>query len=771
MKNAMKNKTKFSILLSLMFAFVLSFALAFSLPVASKNAIAEGESGAEKIEINFVNKADIVLNGEDEYLGDIYYNQTENQLEDDENQRIDLTVITNDALFSYWNVYNASATNGFSQLGADYGASFNLLNLVSSIFAGTNKNDYLIDGKISLLSVRENNTKLIVDETVNEFGKLYVSGVLVSSEIILDYNTEYSFKIVPTNNYSLKNVKIYSGMDKDLGNEPKNTFLTQSFNFTTSTISSYQAVAEYEKVNNTVNFIAVDRSLVAYSDMNVSSYLDIVSTTGKVSETLKDKVAISSDNSFRFYKCRIKNNVTNEYDDFDLLSVQENNEVFGADFYDKYAKNGIVDVYVVFDRLYQVKVSLNGEGEFTAYVNHSPVNAELIVNGVLTTYVSSFDTMEIYALPGEGSIIERIENVNNSELENGKVTLQELSENREIKIVFDKEFYLLKVYAFDNKDERITQYDNNSIIYVNNVKTNKIRLGDKISRIETVEGALNSNYQISEYFIFNKEANRFISFSEGLEFDASYISEGTEKVLYVKAVYNRLYKVSVYIDSLSAGSGYFTVEVKDRAFVLQKRYRNVTTFNLTLPAGYRIYVTAEAYRGYTFSKFTLENTNPSDHNIISKSVENEDVSLGLVYEKTNVSVKINSSSENAKTQTLSSNNVQIGDKITISYKLDFSYELKNVYINKVRADKLGNVKVDDNSIVIDVTKEFLNSLDKDFNVNVDVKTVRDGSYISFVVVIPIILVLIAGACAVSIVYFVKAKKKRDEIVKTEINNK
>ena len=772
MKKIKNNKTKFSVLLSLVFAFALVFTLAFSFPFAKNGSFAEGETVLEKIEINFVNKSDLVFNGENEFSDEIYYNKTENRLEDKNGQEIDLNVKTNDALFTAWFVFNANVENDFEQLGSDYGASFKLLKLVQKIYASENNENYVVDGKISLLSVRENNTVLTIDQSVNDFGKLYVSGVLVENKITLDFGTEYSFEIVPTNNYALTIAKIYGGADfGNPGRDPKFTSTNKNFTFTTTTLSNYTLAAEYEKINYVVNFLAVDRSMVAYADMTVSSYLNIVATTGKVDETLKNKVTVSSDNNFRFFACKIMNNQTNSYEEFDLLSVQENDQVLGADFYDKYASNGKVDVYVVFDKLYQIKVSATGEGEFAAYVNQIPVSSEKIVDGVLTTYVSAFEKVEIYALPGKGSIIESVENVLSSELENGKITLQDISKNREIKINFDEQFYVLKVYAFDNKDERLSQYDMNSIIYVNGIKTNKIRIGDKITRIETIVGSLNADYKIQEYQIFKKDANRFVPYNEGLQFDETYVTEGTDNVLYVRAIYTRQYRASVYIDELSKGSGYFTVEILNSAWVLQNRYDKKTEFNMTLSAGTKVRVTAYGYRGYSFSKFTLENDNPADKEIITKSIENEDVSLGLVYEKTDVNVKIESTSEHAKTQNLSSNKVQIGDKITIAYKLDFSYELKNVYINNVRADKLDNVRVDGNSIVIDVTKAFLGSLDKNGNINVDVKTVRDGSYISFVIVIPIILVLITGAAAVSVVYFIKAKKKRDEIAKTEIENK
>ena len=100
MKKIKNNKTKFSVLLSLVFAFALVFTLAFSLPFAKNSSFAEGETVSEKIEINFVNKSDLVLSGENEFSDEIYYNKTDNRLEDKNGQEIDLNVKTNDALFT-----------------------------------------------------------------------------------------------------------------------------------------------------------------------------------------------------------------------------------------------------------------------------------------------------------------------------------------------------------------------------------------------------------------------------------------------------------------------------------------------------------------------------------------------------------------------------------------------------------------------------------------------------------------------------------------------
>ena len=129
------------------------------------------------------------------------------------------------------------------------------------------------------------------------------------------------------------------------------------------------------------------------------------------------------------------------------------------------------------------------------------------MNGKLTVYVSAIEKLEIYALADEGYVVSDIESVSNFEVENNKITLSSLNQNRDIKIKFEKEFYVLEVYAVDGNDERLSHYDANSMIFVNGQKSNRVRLGDIITRIDTVVGSLNADYKIEKYqmpTIFNK---------------------------------------------------------------------------------------------------------------------------------------------------------------------------------------------------------------------------------------------------------------------------
>lgn len=757
-------KSKISVLLCLAFAFVSM--LCFTFTFAPKIALAEN-AGA-KIQINFVNSGDKVMNGETEYNGEIYYNQTDNKLENANGDELNLTVVCADGLFSAWNVYNTAEENGFETLGTEYASSFDLKLLVSNIYADENKDKYLFGGQISLLSIRSaNSTEFKLDASVETFGKLFVSGVLVKNKIDLYQGEEYDIKVVSVAHYAIKSVKVYTGLNLEQGKEPSKTSTEGEFKFETLGVSSHTVAVEYEKVKYTINFLAVNRNMAEIENFDKNAHLSTLATIGKVDEAFGIKLTISSDNDYRYFACRLFNNETEQYDDFDLLSIQENNQTMDADFYAKYAKNGVVNVNIIFDKLYKVEVAGSENGQIVAYINEVAVDENKYVNGKLTVYVSAIEKLEIYALADEGYVVSDIERVSKFEVENNKITLSSLNQNRDIKINFEKDFYVLEVYAVDGNDERLSHYDANSMIYVNGQKSNRVRLGDIITRIDTVVGSLNADYKIEKYQIYNQTNSAFEDYVLGQTFTKDYVY-GTGKTVYVKAIYSRLYKASVYIDELSKGAGYFDVEILNEDSRVIDSYYKVTEFLRTLASGNKIRVTAYDYRGYEFSKFTLENTNPADKNIITKTIANEDVSLGLVFVKSDVAIKVKSISKNATIDNLSFDTVRVGDKITISYKIDFSYELKNVYINNVRADKLENVKVDDNSIVIDVTKEFLASLNAQGEIVTKIQTVRDASYISFVIIIPILLVLLAAGASVTAVYFVRSKRKLREIKSNEI---
>lgn len=766
MKTLLKNRMKaFAVFgfIFVVFAFICGSFSPFQNVVYAENV-------GEKIQVNFINKSDKILQNSEEFLGDIYYNQTQNRLETESGEALNLKVSTATSTEYHWYVYNSQETNGFEVLSDFSEKEFDLLQLVQKVYSASNKSNYIINGKISVLSVKENDLSLQfnVDGSVYANGKIYVSGVEIKNQITLNKNTNYNFEIITNNHYSFKSAKIFNGEESI----PAVEKTENSFAFTTGSgaVESHRISAEYEKVEYSINLLAKDRTYNDFDAFVNSEHISKTSTTGKVDETFNDQITISSTNNFRFVKCVIFNRETRVYDDFNLAQLQNDNTALNADFYSNYADDeNTVEILVLFDKLFEIKVSAVGNGNFVGYVNEELVESDKYQNGIMTVYVSSLDNLTIYMVPDDGFVVSSISSVSDSEITGGKIVIENANQNREIQISYEKFFYNINVYAFDNNNQRLSHFDSFSKIYVNGNVSNKIRIGDALTKIETLDSG-NSDYSLNEYSIYNYTGNRFEIFTEGAILTDEYVTEGDNNV-YIKATYSRLYTASVYIDSLSEDAGYFKVELLNSNGTVADSLYNITNFERVVSSGMKIRVTASAYRGYEFSSFTLENTNPVDNYIITKEIKNEDVSVGLVYKKVPVDVKISSISKHANIQCLSSETVQVGDIITISYEIDFAYALKNVYVNNTRADKLNNVSVTDNSIMITITKDFLKNLDTNGNIVINAKTTHDASFISIAIVIPsLILVLLVGAI-VAVVYFVKAKKKLEEISSSEIMKK
>lgn len=760
MKNSGKIKFKIIPILSLICAV---FAMCFSF--SFKTGVVSAEQTNQKVEINFVNKEDKILENDSVYAGEIYYNSAENRLENENGEELDLTVSTSVSTANSWMIYNKSETNGFEMLDEYNTNSFKLLGLVSKFYGSSDKDNYVIDGKMTVLSVKSDNlsVEMNVDQSVYEFGKIYISGVEIKNQITLIKGSEYDIKVVANKHYQVKKVKIFNGIEST----PATSKEESEFSFTTGSgaTNAHTIAVEYEKTTYSVNFSVRDREYNNFDGIDESAHLSIFTTAGKIDEQLKDSLSISSNNNFRYVKCVVLNNDTGLYDEVDFVA----NNTFDSEFYSTYAKDNVVDVFVVFDKLYEIKVSAVGTGEIIAYVNEVLVDQSAYDDmGGFTVYLSNLEDLKVYMVPGSGFVVSSISNVTDNEIRGGKFELEKVSENKEIVVTFELFYYTINVYAFDTNDQRLSHYDANTTILVNGETTEKIRIGDVLTTHTTV--APNAEYEYVGCEIYNWQGNRFETVSNGTEFSESYVRDGDNNV-YVKVIYSRLYTVNVYVEKLSEGAGYFNVEILKSDYTVVSSYYNVSEFSKTISSGMKVRVTAKSYRGYAFSSFTLENTNDVGDPIITKPVLNEDVSIGIVYKKVAEKIDIISTSKHATIECLSSKNVNVGDTITISYELDFSYALKKVYINDICADKLDNVTVNDNSIMIEVTKSFLNSLDKSGNIEVEVKTVHDASFISTMVIVPMaILILIAGAI-VAIMQFVKAKKKYNEISSSELLKK
>lgn len=738
---------------SVIFAFMFSLCFMFFTP----SSVAVAEQNRELVQINFVNKAidKVVLSeSSEEYVGEIYYDVSENKIENENGQEINLSILTTEDSFESWSIHNSAVTDGFEKIDGLTNKA-DLKPIIQKAYA--EKTKYVIDGKISLLSKKVSSitTEVRVDSSVNEHGKLYVSGVEVKNKIVLNRNQSYEMKVVANQHYQVKSVEVFRPNEDEsvLSSE------TGEFSILLGSVEYHVLKAEFEKINYNVNFVFTNRNHEEVSGVQVSDFISKTSTTGKINEALNEIPTFQTNNSYRFYRCEVFDHVNDRYDVVDISGACS--EVF----YNNCEVDQTVTIFVIYDQLFEVEVSFDDDlGEIVAYVDDVATAESSYGEDVLTLYVSTLEEVELFVIPNNGFVVSRIENVSNEELNGEKITLKNLEQGRAISVLLEEEFCLVNVYAYLDDGKTLNGFENYTEVFVDGEKTNKVKFGQKITKIETTLPS-DSDYKFEKYQIYRRNGNAWEDCVFGMEITSDYVTAGENKV-YVKVVYSRLYKATVFIDELSVGAGYFDVKIlnKNNEVISSETKKNITEYSKSLEAGMYVYVEAKAFVGYEFNNFTFQ----SSDNVLIKKIENENISIGLVFKKINVDVDIVSKSKNVSIQSLTKDSVSVGEKITIAYDVDFSYKLKNVYINKVRADKLENVTVQDNAIVIDVTKEFLASLDDEGTILVDVKTTRDASFVSFAIIIPILITILGAGAVVSVVLYVKAKKKHSKISDQEI---
>lgn len=765
----MKTNKKFKYSLFSILSFVFAFVSIFCLSLNFKTDVANAEGEAEKFQINFVNKNDSLILGDIEYENDMFYDTASGKVVDSDGTEIHVyakTGLSTDRTFGGWYVYNKSFTNCFEPLGTSYGVSFDLTDLLTQIYSASNKSVYFTENNtITINSAASDETTLRTDASCSEFGNVYIAGVPFSGQIALDYNSEYSFKVSPKAHYRVKSVKIFAGDDYNAGREP--VFEQANgldFTFTTGSADNYTIYVEYEKITYNVEFRIVDRNNNEIISFDTQNHINKTNTTVKIDEPFADKITVNSDNDFRFYGFKLGEN------DFDLKTLQDSDASFDSTFLTENAVNGKIVVNVVFDRLYKINISSTGEGEFLTYLNGNLVPSTEYEEGAFIAYVSEYESVIIKALPADGSVFENFAGARETEVSKNTLTLSNVRVSRNIVIEFDKEYYEIKVYALDQNKDRLSQFDSLTKVYVNGKASNKLRLGDIITGIVTTENSLTASHRLdSRYYIFDGSDWEELPLIAGVDYVISqdfinkYVAAG-QKMLYISARYTRVYNVKISLDSLSLGCGYFDVAITD--LDNNTTYVSKTdNYNGYLETGYSIRVYAYSYRGYEFDSFTIPNTGSPNKNMISKIVTNDNIAFGLVYNKTDVAVKISTESKSAKIESMLDGDVKVGDEITLSYKLNFSRNLDKVYINNVKASKLNNVRITDNAIIISITKDFLAGLDKDGNIKVKIATSPDSSFIVFAIVLPLLVASVVAGLAVSLVMYFKSKKRIEDIKK------
>lgn len=752
---------------------LIAFAFMLSVGSLTPSNTAYAAVDSQNISISFINPGDKLLNNETEYSSNVLYNSETNTLYTSEGVVADIYVETAAQMFESWSVYNNS-TKTFDVVSSTYSNRFSLKTLITDLYSRPNSTDYFTANEeqgltLSLLSTKTegNRATLNIPSSVRAIVDFSINGVEISSSVNLLRNTEYNVMLKAKPHYSLISAGIYEGATYIDSLDPSVTLTEGSkANFNTLARQNYNLYAECEKNTYTVTLKAFDIDTSKAIDVNAGDYFNVTSSSVKVGEAIADTITVDSTNAYAYNSTKAYNHVTNEYETIDLSAV------FSSEMLSKYISNDQLEIAVFFDKLYAVNLSASAGGSYVVYINDAIQNEGVALTSTSSFYLKKSDKIEVVALPDAEKVFDGFTNANDKEVSSNHLTLTNLTEDRNINVSFDREYFNVNIFAVDVNEERLYNLDQNTSLYVNKYLSHKLRVGDRLTSLVHVDNTADRSHRFVRYEIYNKSTTswqNYVLVGEGDQVNTTFVENyvvGNNKEVFIRAVYERVFNVKIGLQEFSKGAGYFDVDIlRVDSPIPVNSYENLTSFNDYIPSGYIVQVTAYAYNGFEFDSFNTLNQNPIDKNILKKTVKVEDISFLLSFAKSTVELNLNDKSNKVDVENVEQTTVQIGDVITLPYKLYTTREFDKVLINGKNAKDLDNVKVTSNSIVITITREFLQTLNDTNDLQIEVKTTLDASVIIFGVIIPVLIALmIAGAVTVTVLY-VKSKKQLEKLSK------
>ncbi len=780
-----QNRKSLSILTFLIMSFVFMFAAFTGVSLTHGKVFATGEHELMPLNVKFISSHDGLYSGTDLYSSEIYFDLTDEKLVNESGDDLTgaLQVKTDLGLaFDSWSIYNYK-DKSFDVLGGLVPAEFDLDGLVGFFMSLDDEEQeaYYQNDTIVLHALAISKTTLVFDDQAMSNAKVLVGGVDIGSQITLNQASTYSIQAIANKYYHFNYVHMATSAQysaESFDNKPVNQAF--DYEFASGISDSYHISVNTALTSYAVSFEAVDEDLQAQDTLVSADYLGVLATTVKLDEQIANQPSLINEDStdWKFVGYKVENQNSEEVDAFDTTTI------LTSALLDNYIKDGALKIYAVFTKLYKVQVSADDFGTFIVEKldgTYQNITIDNINEGVFTYYVTGYDTLKITAMPDENCKFVGFNGVTTADVEYNVCTLTDFDKNYNVTIDFMAHAYKIVVAAVDSLNanyssagEIIEGYDAYISVYVNNILADSVVLGDKITMISTNFEQTSASHRFIKYQIYsyvNGWEELIILKDAGKEITANFISNYVNKdqVIYIRACFVKTFMVNIDIEEACAGRGYFNIKVydKDAGQYVFNAIR-LTKFHDFVDVNSRISIEAKPYTGYKFTQFTIPNTGAVTKNIITKDVNFEDLNFGIVFDKTDVELAISAKSENASVNAISSDKVQVGDKITFTYELNVGTKIKNVTINDVNIKKMNNVTVTDNAVIIDVTSEFLDSLGTKKTLNLNLETGMDGEFISMAIIIPITLAAMLVGAIYTLVIYLKARKKYQEIERREI---
>ena len=786
MKSLFKSfKYLFSVVvISVAFVFGISLNLNYQTAFADSNSIVG-------LNIDLLSLYDGIYVDDQIYEGEIYLNLDSEKIVNSDNEEIDVVVKSSFQAFNSWNIYNYNEKN-FDVL--NYGKTLNLSDLINDYFFELSEQEqegYYQNGIINLClySLSSNNAVLNLKNSETSHADYFVEGYEIDGQITLNTSVEYNIAIQAEKNYSLSGARIYNQNQY----ENDGTFEeieNNSINYTFLTLSDpnlFYIEVEATKIEYLIELQLVDDEMNVSEELIVYEFFDIDYISNapqvKVDEKIKEgSISLGNieEKDWKFVEYKLKNKTTNEYETITL------DFVFSGDIIDNYLDDGKIILYAIFTPKYTVQVS-SGDlalGNFmiefyqTNTSNYVDITDENIDDNTFFFKMTKFEKIKITALPRADKKFVGFVGANDLEIYDNICLVSNISEDYSIICNFANNSYIIVLSAVDSLSddfrsmgESIEGYAQYTSVFVNDVKSLDICKNDVITGISTETDNTERQHRFVKFQIYSFKnsigwSDFVVNANSGVRIDDSFISNyiDAQNNCYIRACYVKHYRVSVNIASICTDSGYFNLRIDDVE-------KNETIFNairLTEYEGYadigqRVVVTALPYAGYEFSQFSMPNDNKVNPNIMSKIVRYQELDFDIIFDKIEVKVFIEIDSEDVTVSSVDKADVNVGDKLSFTYKADLGRKVRNIKINNVSVEKLKNVEVTDNTIIVEITSDFLASLNSDKKISLYIDANLDVGYASLVIIIPVIVFVLLIGNVVLLCYFLKEKKKYNKI--------
>jgi hypothetical protein len=590
--------------------------------------------------------------------------------------------------------------------------------------------------------------------------------------LLSDYGTavgenSFTLKINPINHYEFTDFVIRDNKGEIIPDY--STMLTVSGTgdertFTILTAGRYNIELNFQEIEYTITVNQVKNDLITAISTETADLVtgDDNLPTIKIGEDLIN-FGIADNFNYRFINFLILNNV-GVYERYFYTEGSK----FTEEFLNKFITNGEIEIFAVFVERYifEIVVDPNGDGEgtFEAYIREENGETEAItIDKNNQAYIDENSNIIIIATPNSNSRFVEFTGIDAVNIENNIADFR-INGDASITVEFESFYYTIISKIIDNNNQDLVEsniLEKNNIDVSASVNNNKIVEGSVIYSIGLIEAdkdIADGCYVFGSWYFnvdgvlipitlekFNiTDNNVIIDINITKDFLQTYANENNEIIVVAK--YFELYTLN--IESSDASKGIFKLfKVVDEQKVQVEADETDFAYGTVLII--EAEVTNELYYEFVdFSGVDMELGDvltPADKSLELSLTTNRYIVLNFVSKVFEIEEKADTS--NAKGEiTFSSDKVGVGDKLTVSFNVSSGYEIKSWMIidkNGIEHDAkaIENVKYSNNTLVITIDENWLDTYGLDFNS--EIKTMMNSTYFTILlaggITIPILL--------------------------------